>query len=63
VQRGIVPFKKDLTIGAGVLAIVGTGLFVIAGAVERGVATAAEVVCRADDILMIVSDMGLEPST
>jgi hypothetical protein len=44
------------------LAIVGTVLFVIAGAFERGVATAAEVV-PADDILMIVSEMGLAPST
>lgn len=53
--------KKSLTIGASALAIAGLVSFV-AGTFERGEATAAEVV-SADEILMVVNEMGLEPST
>ncbi len=51
-----------MTIGTSVLAIAGMLFFAVAGIFERSVATAAEVV-PADEILMIVSEMGLEPSS
>jgi len=54
--------KKGLTIGASALAVAGLVSFFVAGTFERGVATAAEVV-PAEDILVIVREMGLEPGT
>jgi hypothetical protein len=54
------PVKRIAIIGAAVLAIVGLMSFVAAS--ERGSATMAESV-PADEVLVIVSEMGLRPST
>ena len=54
--------KRALIIGAGVLAITGMAYLAAASFSGRWAAIAGEIV-PADEILGIVSEMGLEPST